>query len=533
MKIIYKSRLGAIFSIVIMLVMLLEATIIIGDPFDETVVKIDPENQTVGPSENFDISVYCEPGQPIKAFEFKLSFNASLISANEVTEGDIFTGYTTFFNAGTIDNSAGTIVNVYGLIMGPGNVSSPGILVNISFTAKTSSGTSILGIYDVGVTNETDYVPISITNGTVLVDMIAPEITDNSPSQGFTGDSFLFNASVTDNANSADELIVKVDWSHGEVSGNDSMIHVGGNCFEKTVILDINSVQDMTYSIYACDSFGNSITTSLKSVSVFDNDPPTISDVSASPSSQEVFGFVNISAVVTDNIAMDMVYLNISYPDSSSENISITVNKTGDTYFCNKTYDMIGQYLYFIWANDAEANSDFSSSYTFVIGDMTAPEISNVVLIPSDPLDTDPTFGWVNVTCEVTDNVAIDSVYLNIKNPDGSWNNVSLSTSDGVIYYYNSSIAFSESGNYTYHIWAEDASNNSVVSGSYNFSMAPNWDIDNNGVINIFDMVLVSNHYDEDGNAGWIREDVDNNGEVQVLDLVQISNHYGEIWWEE
>jgi len=81
-------------------------------------------------------------------------------------------------------------------------------------------------------------------------------------------------------------------------------------------------------------------------------------------------------------------------------------------------------------------------------------------------------------------------------------------------------------------MWADDTSDNTAVSSSYNFSMPPNWDTNNDGVVNIFDLVLVSNHYGEIGNAGWIREDVDNNGEIQVFDLVLVSNHYGETWWE-
>ena len=532
MRVLWRSKLVALLTVVIMLTILLEITSVMGDPFSTTTVSIDPVSQAVGPDEIFTVGVYCVPGQPIKAFEFKLLFNASLIQANEVTEGDIFDGYSTFFNAGTINNSAGTIVDVYGLILGSGNVSDPGMLVNISFTAESNSGTSILALYDVGVTNETGYVPISLVNGTVQVDVTPPVVIDHSPSQGYTGDSYTFNVSVTDNTNAADELLVKVDWSHGEMSGNESMVHVGGNYFEKMVTFDLNSSLDMTYTIYACDSYGNSITTSLESVSVVDNDPPVFADVSASPGSQEVSGFVNISAVVMDNIAIDMVYVNITYPDSSLENLSITGNKTGDTYYCNRTYDMIGLYSYYIWANDTQANSDVSAGYTFVIGDMTSPEISNVVLTPSDPLDTDPAFGWINITCDVTDNVAVDGVSLNITNPNESWNNVSINTGGGTSYYYNSSTAFSQYGNYSYYIWADDASDNTIASSSYNFSMVPNWDINNDGVVNIFDLVVVSNHYDETGNAGWIREDVDNNGEIQVLDLVLVSNHYGETWWE-
>jgi hypothetical protein len=47
----------------------------------------------------------------------------------------------------------------------------------------------------------------------------------------------------------------------------------------------------------------------------------------------------------------------------------------------------------------------------------------------------------------------------------------------------------------------------------------------------IFDLMLVSNHYGETGASGWIREDVDNNGAIQVLDLVFAADHYSNSWW--
>ena len=65
--------------------------------------------------------------------------------------GDIFDGYMTFFNPGTIDNIAGSIVHIYGLIVGVGNVSANGSFINISFTAKSKSGVSQLHLYNVGV----------------------------------------------------------------------------------------------------------------------------------------------------------------------------------------------------------------------------------------------------------------------------------------------------------------------------------------------------------------------------------------------
>ncbi len=101
-----------------------------------TPVSLSPSSQTVNASGSFVVTVQCVPTQPVKAFELKLSFNPSLVRATSVTEGDLFDGYTTFFNAGTIDNSAGRIINIYNLVVGPGNVTGAGSLVIITFYSQ-------------------------------------------------------------------------------------------------------------------------------------------------------------------------------------------------------------------------------------------------------------------------------------------------------------------------------------------------------------------------------------------------------------
>jgi len=614
-----------IFVIVILILLL---TVSVDADEGDTIVSIDPSSQTVSPESNFTVNVSCAPGQPIKSFELKLSFNASLLQVNSVTEGNIFSGYSTYFNSGTINNTAGTVVDVYNLIIGLGNVSGNGTLVSINFTAKNVTGISTLGLYNVGVTNETAYVPIAVNNGTVQVDATPPEIVDNSPASGTTGDTYTFNVSVTDNVDTADELTVRVNWSHGSQGANESMINVGGNYFEKTVTLDQNSTSNMAYVLYANDTYGNTNTTTQASVtvqdnddpslvadnsdasgttgdlfgfdvivsdnvgvgsvnvswshgslignlalsddgdgtwsgsvtlddslgnliyrvqvndtsgnyvrgsqqskSVSDNDNPQVINVSATPSIQDIGGYVNITAVVTDNIAIGSVYLNITYPDSSIQNFSITGNKSGNTYYCNKTYSMMGTYTYFVWADDSSGNSVISTTDTFSVGESTLPQISNIANTTSDPLDTNSSFGWVNITCDVTDNIGVDEVFLNITNPDGSYNNVSMSATGASSYYSNSSTAFSTHGNYSYFIWANDTSGNADISSSYDFSMPPNWDVDMNGECKVFDLTLISNHYNETGAPGWIREDVDNNGVIQILDFVFVSNHYNEVWW--
>ena len=432
MKGFYWSKFGALLAAIILFTVVPATLTVTSDPFDDTEISVSPANQLVGSFEDFSINIYCDPGQPIKAFEFKLTFDETLVTAIDVSEGNIFNGFTTFFSSGTIDNSSGTIVDVFGLILGAGNTSSAGNLATINFTSKSTNGISSLNLYDVGVTNETDYVSIGLANGSVQVDVTSP----------------------------------------------------------------------------------------------------VISGLTASPATQEISGFVNVSATVTDNIALDSVQVKITYPDASFENISIISNNIGNTYYCNQSYAQSGIYAYKFWARDTAGNTFESTSSTFLVGDMTSPQILNVLLVSSSPLDTDSSFGWVNVSCEVTDNIGVDEVYLNITNPDGSKNNISMNQGAGSSFYVNSSTAFTDVGNFSYFIWAADDEKNTDISSASEFSMPPNWDIDKNGVINIVDLVQVSNHYDESGSTGWIREDVDNNGVVEVLDLVQISNHYSEIWWE-
>jgi hypothetical protein len=135
----------------------------------DTVVYVNPVSKTVLHTETFTLNISGIPKQPIKGYEFKVSFDPSLLQANAVTEGNIFAGYETFFNDGIINNTAGTIINIYGVILGLHNVTAPGSFVSISFTAKTTNGISAIGLSDVGVVNESVYVPISVGNGSVRV----------------------------------------------------------------------------------------------------------------------------------------------------------------------------------------------------------------------------------------------------------------------------------------------------------------------------------------------------------------------------
>ena len=158
------------------------------------------------------------------------------------------------------------------------------------------------------------------------------------------------------------------------------------------------------------------------------------------------------------------------------------------------------------------------------------PEISNIVRSESNPLDTEPSFGWINITATVTGYSAIDTAMIDISCSNSSSVNTSMNAIGTNGYYYNTSTLFSNHGSYSYYIWANDTNGNASISSSFDFSMPPNWDIDMNGVCNVLDFVLIANHLDETGSLGWIREDVDNNGIINMIDFTLVSEHYFETW---
>lgn len=168
-----KGLLLSRFSVLLIFILILEILFVtasgVGGPSTDTRISINPKNLIVNPGENFTVDVYCVPGQPIKAYELKISFNPSRVKAIKVTEGNIFNGFSTFFNKGNVNNNAGTITDIYGLILGSGNVTTPGTFVKISFSSKETSGSFNLDISNVGVTDEIGYVSIETSEGTISV----------------------------------------------------------------------------------------------------------------------------------------------------------------------------------------------------------------------------------------------------------------------------------------------------------------------------------------------------------------------------
>jgi len=109
------------------------------------------------------------------AFQFTLSFNPTVLQAGGVGEGPFLaTGGTTFFNAGTIDNTAGTITFTAASLLGalPG-VNGGGVLTHFDFSVP-SVGTSPITFSNVLLLNSQLVEIAAVVNNGVVTAVPEP-----------------------------------------------------------------------------------------------------------------------------------------------------------------------------------------------------------------------------------------------------------------------------------------------------------------------------------------------------------------------
>jgi hypothetical protein len=133
--------------------------------------------------------------------QFSLSYNPGIVTAVSVVEGNLLNqgGAGTYFNAGQIDNVAGTITGVFGAITSPGEtVATAGTFAIITMTAGGTGGScpltlSSVIIGDIGGNS----IPVTLTNGTVIVNR-APVIASIGNKTVSEGATLSFTVSATD-----------------------------------------------------------------------------------------------------------------------------------------------------------------------------------------------------------------------------------------------------------------------------------------------------------------------------------------------
>jgi hypothetical protein len=106
----------------------------------------------------------------------------------------------------------------------------------------------------------------------------------------------------------------------------------------------------------------------IDTVEIFEDvDPPVLSDINDYPDPQIVDGYVNISLTAIDETSVNSVYVDISGPIGFIPvNVTMTEGLSNKFYYYGN-YSIVGNYSYFIWADDTLGHSINSLTYNFTI----------------------------------------------------------------------------------------------------------------------------------------------------------------------
>jgi hypothetical protein len=206
---------------------------------------------------------------------------------------------------------------------------------------------------------------------------------------------------------------------------------------------------------------GNSLTApyswSFRTAAIVDLLPPEIADVSAQPSPQEVYLNVSISANITDDVGVQVAWANVTWPDMSWTNQSMS--RTGDYFFLVRGYPQLGGYSFTIWASDVSGNWN-SSSRAFQVVDTTPPSFLHT---STGPWLVDEA---INLTVTATDNFFLNAVRARFTDTEGAVHNESMIFLSGNEFYFEVEPQTS-GGTLSYFFWAEDSSGNAARSQIY------------------------------------------------------------------
>jgi len=508
-------------------------------------LSISPSSQTVSNNSyvSIDIIANWSAEDPVSGWEIEqLNFSNAYLGLNSVTEGTWLSNVgSTGFMDGTINNGTGTLTDVVCYTIAGENTTTNGTLCTLNFTAE-DVGTANIN-FTIELSFDGNTVTSNLNTGTITIqESESPEITDNSPASGTTGDFFLFNVTVTDNSDSADLLTVKVNWVHGGNNGNNTMNHVGGNYFTYQATLATDSVSNLAYHIWANDTVPNANYTSELTATVTDNDAPWVTgDNPPSPTTGENSTY-ELTDVI-DNIDVTNVHINFrlnrsgwqawdGYQGCSEDGDNdwsksygwFTESVTGIQYYYRVQDGTNTIYYYDGDVNTSVEGTAQASAYEILVSDNDNPNATSFTInevFDSDGKEFD--VDDINVTCDLEDNINLNIVKFN-----GSTNET---ISDNVAGTYYKDTNYS-TGLYNMFWWVNDTTGNANVTSSSLLIIYHYWDVSQDNETDINDITSVTGQYGGTGATRWIKQDIDSNGvgdgEIDINDITKVTGHYGE-----
>ncbi len=297
-----------------------------------------------------------------------------------------------------------------------------------------------------------------------------PDVTDNdAPAFGTiwhssltTGENAVFSANITENIALG---LVYLDFTINNLYRfNWSVTNNTGDSWYITITIPLNATS-IQFFFWANDSNGNSNQTATEDIPVTDDDSPafgTLWHSALSTGEEAVF-----SANISENVAIASVWFVITVNGAVNYNMSV-FNQSGESW--NLTFiipaDAVTVAFHF-WANDTSDNWVESVKDTQPVTDNDIPVFG--AEWRSELTTGDPALFSINVT----DNVALRSVWFNFSVNGGGRQNWSVINNTGSSWYITVNLSAGATG-IEYYFWANDTSDNEERTGDDTYPVLDN-----------------------------------------------------------
>ena len=361
-------------------------------------------------------------------------------SSENGTTGDLF-----LFNVSASDNINVSSIHInwtHGVMKGNESLNRErGYWVgNITLDHSVDNLTYIIYIRDSsGNYNITSNRTVKIT------DNDKPTFTDNTELTGTTGEVLVINVSAIDNIF---VYSVNIIWNHGLLGANLSLVETNG-FWVGSIVIDHNTA-GLTYRILVNDSSGNYNISTIRTVTVTDNDLPIVQ--AAKDVIVEENGTVNFDANATDNGGI--------------------ANYTWKFVYNNSEVVLYGPKPQFKFEEPGNYTVDLN--VTDASGNVNSTQITVTVLPKDVPVEIDlepPVINHnpktkveinknITITAVISDNVEVISTKLFYKNVgDSNYTDIMMKSTGSVDSYYAIIPAQNQFGNVSYYIYATDGLN--------------------------------------------------------------------------
>jgi hypothetical protein len=332
-------------------------------------------------------------------------------------------------------------------------INSLGSKYNNTFTVP-----ALIGRYNVTFTANDTFNNVNYTGTTYFMvnDVINPAVVDLRPLSGTNynvSNSFEIAANVTDDVGISQ---VKANITYPNSTVQQITLSLAADSKYNSSFTAPNVIGTYTVRIIANDTSNNVNSSETTTFVVNDVVKPSVVDLRPlSGTNYNISNVIEVATNVTDDVTVSMVKANLTYPNSSIQELTLSL-ATGNKYNTSFTAPaLLGQYNLTFFANDTSNNLNTSETTTFGVNDVVVPSVTFVSPLEGNsyPLNTNVT---INVT--ITDQIGVSFVYVNVTLPDTSIIQLNLSGSGTN---YNATLTnTSSTGNYLLRIIANDTSNN-------------------------------------------------------------------------